>query len=162
MIRRFFLAALCVAVSALPAAAAPGGEKDLVQVARKAGSFETLLKAVKAADLTKTLRMGGPYTIFAPTDEAFAKLPAGTVESLLRDPAALRSILLYHVVDGTVPASQVVGLSSATTLNGAPVSIAVVGGEVLLNGNTKVTATDVAASNGIIHVIDTVLLPPSN
>jgi uncharacterized surface protein with fasciclin (FAS1) repeats len=132
---------------------------DIVDVATLNGNFTTLLTAVKAAGLVDTLRSAGPYTVFAPTDAAFAKLPAGTVSALLQDPAALRNILLYHVVPGKVMAADVVGLSSATTAQGGAISIAVVDGKVVLNGTSTVVATDVAASNGVIHVIDNVLLP---
>lgn len=135
--------------------------KNIVQTAREAGSFKTLIAALEATDLVGTLsgQGQGPFTVFAPTDEAFAKLPPGTVESLLKNPTALKNILLYHVVAGAVPASQVVGLSSAQTLNGQSVAISVVGGSVYLNGTTKVVLTDVMARNGIIHVIDAVLIP---
>ena len=167
--RMLVFPALAAALVLLPALSAPawaGAEKsankNIVQTARKAGSFQTLLQAVQAAGLTKTLQKDGPFTVFAPTDEAFAKLGAETIQSLLADPARLKSILLYHVVEGAVPASQVVGLSTATTVNGASVSIAVVDGAVILNGGSRVVTTDVQASNGVIHVIDTVLLPPSN
>ena len=164
MIRRLLFAVATVAVFgavAAPAQAQPRNKnKDIVQTAQAAGSFKTLLTAVRAADLQGTLKTGGPFTVFAPTDEAFAKLPAGTVEALLADPAKLRAVLLYHVVDGAVRAADVVQLSSAKTLNGADVAIAVVGGGVVLNGGTNVVATDVTAKNGVIHVIDSVLLPP--
>ena len=155
-----------LALLALPIAAqaAPGGMKGpanpaITQVAKQAGTFNTLLAALKAADLHGTLTGQGPFTVFAPTDEAFAKLPPGTVEALLADPMRLKQILLYHVVEGEVPASVVVGLTSATTLNGQSVDISVVDGKVYLNGTTQVVATDVMARNGIIHVIDSVLLP---
>jgi len=135
--------------------------KNIVQIAREAGSFKTLVAALEATDLVGTLsgQGHGSFTVFAPTDEAFAKLPPGTVESLLKDPPALKKILLYHVVAGAVPASQVVGLSSAQTLNGQSVTISVVNGTVYLNGTTKVAQTDVMARNGLIHVIDAVLIP---
>ena len=135
--------------------------KNIVQVAREAGSFNTLIAALEKTGLIGTLsgQGHGPFTVFAPTDDAFAKLPPGTVETLLQNPTALKNILLYHVVAGAVPASQVVGLSSAPTLNGQSVTITVAGGNVFLNGTTKVVATDVMARNGIIHVIDSVLLP---
>jgi uncharacterized surface protein with fasciclin (FAS1) repeats len=107
------------------------------------------------------LKGEGPFTVFAPTDEAFAKLPEGTVEALLGDVEALTAILTYHVVPGKVMAEDVVNLSEATTVNGAAISIQVVDGQVKINDAT-VTAADVAASNGVIHVIDTVILPPSN
>jgi transforming growth factor-beta-induced protein len=133
---------------------------DVLDVATLNGNFTTLLTAVKAAGLEEALRGSGPFTVFAPTDAAFRKLPASTLNALLKDPAALGNILLYHVVSGDVRAAQVVGLSSATSLQGAPINIAVRGGKVVLNGNSTVIATDVAASNGVIHVIDTVILPP--
>jgi len=165
MLRRFVLALTAVAFVSLPSTAAVAQprnpNKDIIQTAQAAGSFQTLLKAVRLADLQGTLKTGGPFTVFAPTDEAFAKLPPATLEAVLADRNLLRSILLYHVVDGAVGSAQVVGLNSATTLNGAAVSIAVVGGNVVLNGNSTVTAVDVQAKNGVIHVIDTVLLPPA-
>lgn len=133
-------------------------EKDIVQTAVDAGSFSTLAAALEAADLVDFLKGNGPYTVFAPTDAAFAKLPAGTVEALLADKDALTAILTYHVVDGRVPASAVVNLTSAKTLNGQSVSVAVNGSTVTIN-NATVEQTDIQASNGIIHVIDTVLLP---
>lgn len=138
-----------------------GPEKNIVQIAREAGSFKTLVAALEATDLVGTLsgQGHGPFTVFAPTDEAFAKLKPGTVESLLKDPPALKKILLYHVVAGTVPASQVVGLSSAQTVNGQPVRISVQDRAVYLNETTKVVKTDVMARNGVIHVIDAVLIP---
>jgi len=134
--------------------------KDIVDTAVSAGSFKTLTAALKAAGLVETLKGKGPFTVFAPTDEAFAKLPAGTVESLL-EPAnkqKLTNILTYHVVAGNVKAADVIKLSSAKTLNGQSVTIKVVGGKVLINGATVVNA-DIAAKNGTIHVIDTVLMP---
>jgi uncharacterized surface protein with fasciclin (FAS1) repeats len=138
-----------------------GAQKNIVQVASEAGSFKTLVAALKATDLVGVLsgQGQGSFTVFAPTDEAFAKLPPGTVENLLANPEQLKRILLYHVVAGAVPASQVVGLSSARTLNGQSVAVSVMNGSVYLNGTTKVAQTDVMARNGIIHVIDTVLIP---
>lgn len=133
-------------------------ESDIVDTAVAAGSFTTLAAALEAADLVETLKGPGPFTVFAPTDEAFAKLPAGTVEGLLADPDALRAILLYHVVEGEVPAADVVNLTEATTVNGATVAIEVDGSTVMVNDAT-VTTADVMASNGVIHIIDTVLLP---
>ncbi len=132
--------------------------KDIVQVAKAAGSFNTLLAALKAADLAKTLKGKGPFTVFAPTDEAFAKLPAGALDGLLKDPQALKSVLLYHVVSGKVLAKDVVTLTEATTVNGQAVGINSASG-VVLNGSSNVIKTDVLASNGVIHVIDTVLMP---
>jgi transforming growth factor-beta-induced protein len=138
------------------------GTADIVDTAVAAGDFTTLVAAVQAAGLEETLRGEGPFTVFAPTDAAFAALPEGTVEALLADPDALREVLLYHVVAGSVPAEDVVGLTSAETVQGSAVSIEVVGGSVVLNGESTVIATDVEASNGIIHVIDAVLLPPDD
>ena len=135
--------------------------KDVVQTATEAGSFTTLLTAVKAAGLVETLQGKGPFTVFAPTDAAFAALPAGTLDGLLKDPAALKQILLYHVVSGSVTADQVVGLTSAMSVEGSPIAIAVKDGSVYLNDSAKVVTPDVLASNGVIHVIDQVLLPPA-
>jgi uncharacterized surface protein with fasciclin (FAS1) repeats len=134
--------------------------KNIVDTAVSAGSFKTLTTALKAAGLVETLKGKGPFTVFAPTDEAFAKLPAGTVESLL-EPAnkqKLTDILTYHVVAGNVKAAHVVKLSSVKTLNGQSVAIKTAGGKVMINGATVVKA-DIAATNGTIHVIDTVLMP---
>jgi uncharacterized surface protein with fasciclin (FAS1) repeats len=137
-------------------------EKSIVDIAVEDGRFTTLVTAVGAAGLAETLSSEGEYTVFAPTDDAFAALPEGTVESLLEDPeGALKDILLYHVVGSVVPAETVVTLDSADTLQGEPVTIAVEDGEVVLNDTAKVIITDIAASNGIIHVIDAVILPPS-
>ena len=136
--------------------------KDIVQTATEAGSFKTLLAAVKAAGLVETLQDKGPFTVFAPTDAAFAALPAGTLDGLLKDPAALKKILLYHVVSGSVTADKVVGLTSATSVEGSPIAISVKDGTVYLNDSAKVMTADVMASNGVIHVIDTVVLPPAN
>ncbi|MBT8193590.1 MAG: fasciclin domain-containing protein [Acidimicrobiia bacterium] len=130
----------------------------IVDVAAGAGTFETLLVAATAAGLADTLAGDGPFTVFAPTDEAFAALPEGTVEGLLEDPAALSEILLYHVVPGKVLAADVVSLTSATTVQGSDVTISVDGGAVMIDG-ANVTATDIEASNGVIHVIDAVILP---
>ena len=134
---------------------------DIVQVAIDNG-FTTLVSAVQAAELVETLQGPGPFTVFAPTDAAFASLPAGTLESLLlpENKDLLTSILTYHVVSGEVTAEQVVGLTTATTVQGEAIAITVENGTVFLNG-IAVSATDVEASNGIIHVIDGVLLPPS-
>ncbi len=132
---------------------------DIVDTAVAAGGFETLAAALTAADLVDTLKGEGPFTVFAPTDEAFAALPEGTVEGLLADIPALTDILLYHVVSGAVFAADVIGLESATTVQGSDIAISVADGMVTLNGVTLVTATDIEASNGVIHVIDSVLLP---
>lgn len=137
-----------------------GGAKDLVDTAVAAGSFKTLVTALEAADLVGTLKGAGPFTVFAPTDEAFAKLPAGTLADLLKpeNKDKLRAILTYHVVAGKVTAAKVVKLSSATTVNGQDVRISTSGGTVKVN-DAQVIKTDIVASNGVIHVIDTVLLP---
>jgi len=134
--------------------------KNIVDTAVSAGSFKTLTAALEAAGLVGTLEGKGPFTVFAPTDQAFAKLPAGTVESLLKpaNKQKLTALLTYHVVAGDVKAADVIKLSSAKTLNGQSVTIKVVGGKVLINGATVVKA-DIAATNGTIHVIDTVLMP---
>jgi len=132
---------------------------DIVEVASSAGSFQTLLQAAQAAGLVETLKGEGPFTVFAPTDEAFAKLPEGTVESLLQDREKLRAILTYHVVAGEVTSGQVVELDEAETVNGKKVNIATRDGQVRIN-DARVVQADVQASNGVIHVIDSVLLPP--
>jgi transforming growth factor-beta-induced protein len=150
---------------AAPAAAtpAPAAAKTIVDIAAGNPDFSTLVTAVKAAGLVETLSGPGPFTVFAPTNEAFAKLPKATLDAVLADKKALTDILTYHVVAGKVLAADVVKLDgkSAKTVNGAEVKIAVSGGKVTLNGNVNVTATDIIASNGVIHVIDTVLLPPA-
>jgi uncharacterized surface protein with fasciclin (FAS1) repeats len=161
----FAVAALAAAL-ALPAAASAQSHathqasKDIVQTAVGAGTFNTLVAAVKAAGLVETLQGKGPFTVFAPTDEAFAKLPAGTVESLLANPDKLAKILTYHVVPGKVMAADIVKAKRAapTTANGGKLDVVVRDGRVLVNGANVVTA-DVVASNGVIHVIDTVLIP---
>ncbi|AFZ30970.1 beta-Ig-H3/fasciclin [Gloeocapsa sp. PCC 7428] len=130
---------------------------DIVDTAVKAGSFDTLVTAIKAANLVDTLKGAGPFTVFAPTDEAFAKLPKGTVDALLKDIPKLKKILTYHVVSGKVMAADVVKLKSATTVEGSDVKIDASNG-VKVNDATVATP-DVAADNGVIHVIDTVLLP---
>ena len=137
-------------------------EKDIVDTAVAAGSFKTLAAALKAAGLVDTLKGKGPFTVFAPTDEAFAKLPAGTVENLLKpeNKAQLTAILTYHVVPGAVMASQVTSLKEAKTVNGQSVKISAMNGTVMID-KAHVTKTDIKASNGVIHVIDTVMLPAS-
>ena len=134
--------------------------KDIVDTAVAAGSFTTLVSAVKAAGLVETLKGDGPFTVFAPSDDAFAKLPDGTVESLLKpeNKDRLVAILTYHVVPGRVTADQVVKIANAETVNGQTVNVRVESDGVLIN-EAKVIQTDIAASNGVIHVIDTVLLP---
>jgi uncharacterized surface protein with fasciclin (FAS1) repeats len=134
---------------------------DIVDTAVAAGSFKTLAAAVTAAGLVPTLKSAGPFTVFAPTDEAFAKLPAGTVEALLKDIPKLTAILTYHVVAGKVMAADVVTMDgkSAKTVNGAEVKISTKGG-VKLNGTSNVVKTDIECTNGVIHVLDAVILPP--
>lgn len=133
-------------------------EKDIVQTAAGAGQFTTLLTALKAAGLDGTLEGKGPFTVFAPTDEAFAKLPPGTVESLLKDVPKLKGVLLYHVVSGDVRSEDVVKLSSAKTVEGSELTVKSGKDGVRINDATVVKA-DIVASNGVIHVIDTVLIP---
>ncbi len=137
---------------------AAAAQLDIVDTAVEAGSFTTLVAAVEAAGLVETLKGEGPFTVFAPTDEAFDALPEGTVEGLLQDIPALREILLYHVVAGAVPASEVANLTTATTVQGSDIDIVFADGTVTIDGATVVT-TDIQTSNGIIHVIDQVILP---
>ena len=135
-------------------------ENDIVDTAVSAGQFSTLAAALEAAGLVDTLKGDGPFTVFAPTDDAFAKLPEGTVEELLKpeNKDKLVSILTYHVVSGKVVAADVVKLEKAKTVNGSDVSIQVMDGNVQV-GSANVTSTDIEASNGVIHVIDSVILP---
>jgi uncharacterized surface protein with fasciclin (FAS1) repeats len=134
--------------------------KDIVETAVAAGSFKTLAKALEAADLVDTLKGNGPYTVFAPTDEAFAKLPPATLDDLLKpeNRAKLQRILTYHVVAGRVSSSDVVKLKSAAAVSGDAIRIKSSGGTVMVN-NARVIKPDIAASNGVIHVIDTVMMP---
>jgi len=136
--------------------------KDIVDTAVGAGSFKTLVAAVQAAGLVETLKGKGPFTVFAPTDEAFAKLPAGTVESLLKpeNKEKLVAVLTYHVVPGKVMAADVVKLTEAPTVQGSKAKVKVVDGTVMID-NAKVVKTDIETSNGVIHVIDAVILPPA-
>lgn len=136
---------------------APNAKADIVDTAVAAGSFKTLVAALNAAGLTETLKGKGPFTVFAPTDAAFAKLPEGTVEALLKDIPKLTAILTYHVVPGQVTAKEVVKLSSVKTVQGQPLTLSTSSG-VKVDGASVVKA-DVMASNGVIHVIDTVVLP---
>jgi uncharacterized surface protein with fasciclin (FAS1) repeats len=137
-----------------------GTNKTIVEVAAGDPQFSTLVSLVNSAGLASTLSSGS-YTVFAPTNAAFAKVPKATLDALAQDKEKLKAVLLYHVVRGRVPASKVVKLTSAKTLNGASVRISVRRDKVYLNGSTRVTKTNVRASNGIIHVINRVLLPPS-
>lgn len=145
---------------ATPAPSASAAAGDIVETATAAGSFKTLLTAATAAGLVDTLKGEGPYTVFAPTDEAFAALPAGTLDGLLKDPEALKKVLLYHVVSGRVTSDQVVELTSADSVETSPIKISVTDGKVYLNDSAMVVTADVQASNGVIHVIDKVILPP--
>ncbi len=149
-----FAAGCCFAASAEPA--------SIVQTAVSAGKFNTLVAAVKAADLVEALEGEGPFTVFAPTDAAFAALPAGTVEDLLKheNKAKLTAILTYHVVPGKVMAAQAAQLDNATTVNGADIDIDASGAGVKIN-DANVVSADIAASNGVIHVIDKVIMPPA-
>lgn len=160
---RFFLTAVvfsALSVSAFAAGPAPAPAKDIVDTAVAAGSFKTLTAAVGAAGLVETLKGPGPFTVFAPTDEAFAKLPKATLADLMKpeNKAKLAAILTYHVVAGNVMAADVVKMTSAKTVNGQNLKINVKGGKVHVNGANVIT-TDIVTSNGVIHVIDAVLLP---
>lgn len=167
---RFTVAALGIAaitsVGAVGGAAASAeraaAEKNIVQTASEAGQFTTLIALAKKAGLAGALSGNTKLTVFAPTDKAFAKVPKATLQKLQRNRAQLRAVLLYHVVKGNVKAAQVVKLKSAKTLNGASVRIGVKGQRVYLNRKTRVVKTDIAASNGTIHVIDGVLIPPAS
>ena len=155
---------LAATAAVATAGAAPGsaaaGEQTIAQTVTSGAQFSTLAKLVKTAGLASTLAKPGPYTVFAPTNAAFAKVPKSTLDGLLKDRAALRGVLLYHVVAGDVPAAQVVKLRSAKTLNGKRVRIRVSGGSVFVN-SAQVTRPDVASSNGVIHVVNRVLVPPA-
>jgi len=164
--KRYLMASFALALFTLAGVrlstvvAAPAAEKDIVDTAVSAGSFKTLAAALGAAKLVDTLKGEGPFTVFAPTDEAFAKLPAGTVESLLKpeNKDKLTAVLTYHVVPGKVLAKDVVGLKSAKTVQGSEVKISVVDGAVMIDG-AKVLKTDILCKNGVIRVIDSVILP---
>jgi uncharacterized surface protein with fasciclin (FAS1) repeats len=162
-LRKFAVVTTTFVGLALGSSTAFSAEMDIVDTAVAAGQFKTLAAALGAAGLVDTLKGAGPFTVFAPTDEAFAKLPAGTVEELLKpeNKAKLTAILTYHVVDGKAMAADVVKLTEAKMIQGTSVTIKMSGETVMVN-NATVTSTDVAASNGVIHVIDTVLLPPAN
>ncbi len=160
MIRKTPLIALLMVISLVTAQALAGygkQQKDIVDTAVSAGSFTTLVKAVEAAGLVETLKGDGPFTVFAPTDEAFAKLPAGTIEALLEDKEKLVAVLTYHVVPGKLMAADVVNKTSVTTVQGSDISIDTSSGVKVDNAN--VVKTDIETSNGVIHVIDTVILP---
>lgn len=150
-----------VLAAAAPSAGAPAQERDIVGTAASAGQFKTLVSLAKKAGLAGALKGPGPLTVFAPTDAAFKKVPKSTLKQLAANRAQLRKVLLYHVVKGDAKAAKVVTLKRAKTLAGSAVRIKVRGGKVYLNGSTRVVKTDVDASNGTIHVINRVLLPPA-
>ena len=157
MNRKTLIAALAAVALLGTSAHAADAKTDIVDTAVAAGSFKTLATALQAAGLVETLKGAGPFTVFAPTDEAFAKLPKGTVEALLKDKAKLTAILTYHVVAGNVMAKDVVKLKSAKTVQGGSVMIDAAAGVKV--DEAHVVKTDIACSNGVIHVIDTVLMP---
>ena len=154
------VAATAVVAVSSPASGGSARETTIVQTAVADGRFETLAMLLERANLVSTLQKRGPYTVFAPTDAAFAKLPKSTLNALLRDRAKLRAVLLYHVVAGKVTAAKVVKLTTAKTVNGNRVRIRVSGGNVFVN-RSKVTQPDVMAANGVIHVVNQVLIPPT-
>ena len=159
MVRKLRNALAATALAAVLFAGAASAQ-TIVDVAASNPDFSTLVTAVTEAGLVDTLNGPGPFTVFAPTNEAFAKLPAGQLDALLADKEALTKVLTYHVVPGTVMAADVLSLTSATTVQGEPIAISTAGGAVTVNG-ANVTATDIEAANGVIHVIDAVILPPS-
>ncbi|MBL8143077.1 MAG: fasciclin domain-containing protein [Acidobacteria bacterium] len=158
MFKRLLSLTSAFAVALTIAAPAQAAEKDIVTTAVEAGSFKTLAKLLTDAGLVETLKGAGPFTVFAPTDEAFAKVPKATLDALAADKAKLKAVLTYHVVAGKVMAADVVKLKDAKTVQGSSVKIAVTGGKVTVDAANVVT-TDIAASNGVIHVIDAVILP---
>ncbi|MCU0228371.1 MAG: fasciclin domain-containing protein [Bryobacterales bacterium] len=147
--------ALALSFSSLTATAA---DKDIVDTAVGAGSFNTLVTAVKAAGLVETLKGKGPFTVFAPTDEAFAKVPKAALDALLADKEKLKQVLLYHVVSGKVMASTAVTLKEAKTVQGSAAKISVMGGKAKID-NANIVKTDIECTNGVIHVIDSVIMP---
>lgn len=155
------MTAMLVLVGLVVPAAAQDSGNTIVDIAIADGRFDTLVAAVVAADLAGTLSGPGPFTVFAPTDDAFAALGEDTINALLADPAALANVLTYHVVAGEFQAADVVSRSSLTTVQGSPIVIDVNDDGVFLNIDSQVIITDIQASNGVIHVIDTVLLPPT-
>ena len=159
MLRKGVVAVVVLALSSLPALAA---DKDIVDTAVAAGNFKTLVEAVQTAGLVETLKGPGPFTVFAPTDEAFAKLGQETIQDLLKDKKKLGDILKYHVVSGEVMAEQAAKINGPVkTVLGKEVMVQTSNGQVMV-GNAKVIKTDIKCKNGVIHVIDTVILPPSN
>ena len=157
MLKRMLVVAAALAVVVAPAAVRAGSHKDVVDTAVAAGSFKTLATALQAAGLVDTLKGAGPFTVFAPTDEAFAKIPRADLDALIADKAKLTKVLTYHVVAGKVMASDVVKLKDAKTIEGQMVKIDASNG-VMIN-KSKVVKADIQTSNGVIHVIDTVLMP---
>jgi uncharacterized surface protein with fasciclin (FAS1) repeats len=156
-----FVAALGVSISSPNLSAAENARsKDIVETAASAEQFKTLVTAIKAAELVDVLQGEGPFTVFAPTDKAFAKVPKDQLQALLKDKEKLQGVLTYHVVAGNVKAADVVKLKSAKTVQGKPVKIAVKEGKVTIN-DANVVKPDIECSNGVIHVIDSVLLPPA-
>ena len=164
MFRNFAIGTIAtLALGLMGPATAAAQTKDIVDTAVPAGSFKTLAKALEAAGLVATLKGAGPFTVFAPTDEAFAKLPAGTIETLLKpeNKAKLQRILTYHVVPGKVMAAEVAKMTSAKAVSGDTVTIAVHDGMAMAD-KSRIVKTGIAASNGVIHVIDTVMMPKGN
>jgi len=157
MRRNLTIMSILIMAAGLVAMAGYSGKKDIVDTAVEAGSFTTLVKAVQAAGLVETLKGEGPFTVFAPTDEAFAKLPAGTLESLLADKAKLTAVLTYHVVPGKLMAADVVSKDRIKSVQGGEIRIDASSG-VKVDG-ANVVKTDIVTSNGVIHVIDSVILP---
>jgi uncharacterized surface protein with fasciclin (FAS1) repeats len=166
ILQRISLLALAGLLLAAPAVAQESDTPDLVDTAVQADGFDTLVKALKAADLVEALKAEGPFTVFAPTDSAFAALPDGRLESLLKaeNKSQLQAVLKYHVVSGKAMASDVTGMESAETLQGKSLQVSVQDGTVMVKGKNSATVvqTDIEASNGVIHVIDSVLLPPED
>ena len=154
---RTAILAVALSLSVVPSAVAEP-KADIVDTAVAAGSFKTLTKALTEAGLVDTLKGKGPFTVFAPTDEAFAKLPKGTVEALLKDKKKLTAVLTYHVVPGNVMADDAAKLTTAKTVNGQNIKISAKDGVVMING-AKVIKADIVTANGVIHVIDSVILP---
>ena len=155
------LLAVSAGAVAAPAKTTGMNDKKTVQTAVANGQFTMLVSLVKQAGLAGALSGKGPLTVFAPTDAAFAKVPKATLAALGKDKAKLKAVLLYHVVKGKVMAADVVGMTSATSVQGSPIAISVKDGKVYLNDTAQIVTTDIATSNGVIHVIDTVILPPT-
>ena len=155
---RFQLLSTAILLAASSSVSLAAQEKDIVDTAVAAGSFKTLVTAVKAAGLVETLKSAGPFTVFAPTDEAFAKLPAGALEKLIANPEQLKAVLTYHVVSGKMMAAEVKTMKVRTVQGGSASLVAAAGGVTI--DKAKVVKTDIACSNGVIHVIDSVIMPP--